>query len=232
MSHSDRAQASDKDASPGLAYWLSRDGQLKLLRRLLSGFAVGGIVFVGYLFLQRVSLRPVMWLEPGPLEGWVIASNSAPVVYLYLSFYLLTLIPGFLPADDQFRRFLIALTITGLVSLVVFLLFPSGVLRPLEFRTEASAVYLRLIDVDLPRNAFPSLHASVTTLSAIVSCIVLKHWMSRLLFWLWAAGILWSTMATRQHVLFDVVSGALLACLSWIAAAWFIKQRGQAEAGY
>ena len=89
MSHSDRAQASDKDASPGLAYWLSRDGQLKLLRRLLSGFAVGGIVFVGYLFLQRVALWPVIWLEPGPLEGWVIASNSAPVVYLYLSFYLI-----------------------------------------------------------------------------------------------------------------------------------------------
>ena len=231
MSHADPAQACDKDAPGGLAYWVSRDGQLKLLRRLLSGFAVGGIVFAGYLLLQRVSLRPVMWLEPGPLEGWVIASNSAPVVYLYLSFYLLTLIPGLLPADDQFRRFLIALTITGFVSLVVFLLVPSGVLRPLEFRTEASAVYLRLIDVDLPRNAFPSLHASVTTLSAIVSGIVLKNWMSRLLFWAWAAGILWSTMATRQHVLFDVVSGALLACLSWIAAAWFINQRAKVDAG-
>ena len=231
MSHSDPAQAYGKDALPSLAYWLSRDGQLKLLRRLLSGFAVGGIVFAGYLLLQRVSLRPVMWLEPGPLEGWVIASNSAPVVYLYLSFYLLTLIPGLLPADEQFRRFLIALTITGFVSLVVFLLVPSGVLRPLEFRTEASAVYLRLIDVDLPRNAFPSLHASVTTLSAIVSGIVLKNWMSRLLFWAWAAGILWSTMATRQHVLFDVVSGALLACLSWIAAAWFINQRAKVDSG-
>jgi len=232
MSQPASPEASAQDAPSGLAYWVSREGQLKLLRRLLAGFAVGGAIFAGYLLLQRVSLRPVMWLEPGPLEGWVIASNSALVVYLYLSFYFLTLIPGLLPTDDQFRRFLIALAITGVVSLLIFLLVPSGVLRPREFRAEASAVYLRLIDVDLPRNAFPSLHASVTTLSAIVSCIVLKHWIARLLFWTWAAGILWSTMATRQHVLFDVVSGALLACLSWIAAAWFIKQRGQAEAGY
>ena len=201
-----------------------------LLRRTLAGFAIGGTIFAGYLLLQRMSMRPVLWLEPGPLEGWVIASNSAPVVYLYLSFYFLIMIPGFLPSERQFRRFLIALALTGFVSLVVFLFVPSGVLRPPEFRAGASRVYLSLIDVDLPRNAFPSLHASVTTLAAIISCIVLRNWIARLLFLSWAGGVLWSTMATRQHVLFDVVSGALLACISWIAAGRLLKARGVVQA--
>ena len=208
-----------------VSYWISKRGLLMLLRRMLAGFAIGGTIFAGYLLLQRVSIRPVLWLEPGPLEGWVIASNSAPVVYLYLSFYFLILIPGLLPSERQFNRFLIALALTGVVSLVVFLLVPSGVERPPEFRVEASRVYLHLIDVDLPRNAFPSLHASVTTLAAIISLIVLRHWLARLLFWAWAGGVLWSTMATRQHVLFDVVSGALLACISWIVAGRMLRSR-------
>ena len=231
MSASGSPPTERQDALPALSYWISRQGLIRLLRRTLAGFAIGGATFAGYLLLQRVALRPVLWLEPGPLENWVSASNSAPVVYLYLSFYFLILIPGLLPSELQFRRFLIALALTGFVSLVVFLLVPSGVLRPQEFRVEASAVYLRLIDVDLPRNAFPSLHASVTTLAAIVGGIVLRGWPARLLFWAWATGVLWSTMATRQHVLFDVTSGALLACLSWIVAAWFLRRREKAVTG-
>ena len=221
------SEETQEDLSSGLAfsYWVSAEGLRKLLLRMIWGMAIGGTTFAGYLLLQRVSIRPVLWLEPSPLEKWIGASNGAPAVYLYLSFYLLILIPGLLPSDRQFRRFLIALALTGFVSLVVFLLVPSGVQRPQEFRTGASGAYLRLIHVDLPRNAFPSLHASVTILAAIVGGIVLRGWPARLLFWAWAAGVLWSTMATRQHVLFDVVSGALLACISWIVAARLLKAR-------
>ncbi len=220
-----RPEETQEDLSSGLefSYWVSAEGLRKLLLRMIWGITIGGTTFAGYLLLQRVSIRPVLWLEPSPLEKWITASNSAPAVYLYLSFYLLILIPGLLPSDRQFRRFLIALTLTGFVSLMVFLLVPSGVLRPQEFRTGASQVYLSLIDVDLPRNAFPSLHVSVTTLAAIVGGIVLRSWLARLLFWSWAAGVIWSTMATRQHVLLDVVTGALLACISWIVAARLLK---------
>ena len=206
----------------GFSYWVSAEGLRKLLLRMIWGMAIGGTTFAGYLLLQRVSIREPIMLEPWSLAN---SSNSAAAVYLYLSFYLLSLIPGLLPSDRQFRRFLIALTLTGFVSLVVFLFIPSGVKRSPEFLAGASQVYLSLINVDLPRNAFPSLHASVTTLAAIVGGIVLRSWLARLLFWSWAAGILWSTMATRQHVLLDVVTGALLACISWIVAARLLKGR-------
>ena len=218
------SEETQEDLSSGLAfsYWVSAEGLRKLLLRMIWGMAIGGTTFAGYLLLQRVSIREPIMLEPWSLAN---SSNSAAAVYLYLSFYLLSLIPGLLPSDRQFRRFLIALTLTGFVSLVVFLFIPSGVKRSPEFLAGASQVYLSLINVDLPRNAFPSLHASVTTLAAIVGGIVLRSWLARLLFWSWAAGVLWSTMATRQHVLLDVVTGALLACISWIVAARLLKGR-------
>ena len=215
-----------KDDLLAASYWISKRGLLMLWRRMLAGFVIGGATFAGYLLLQRVSIREPIMLEPWPLAN---SSNSAAAGYLYLSFYFLILIPGFLPSERQFRRFLIALALTGFVSLVVFLLIPSGVKREPEFQAGASRVYLSLIDVDLPRNAFPSLHASVTTLAAIISGIVLRDWFIRLLFWSWAGGVLWSTMATRQHVLLDVVTGALLACISWIAAGRWLKIRERSQ---
>lgn len=215
----------DSSAGAEFSYWFSTEGLHKIFRRMIAGFAIGGAIFGGYLVLQQVSIREPEWLEPWPLENWITASNSAPVVYLYLSFYLLVFIPGFLRSDRQFCRFLIALALTGLVSLMVFLLLPNGVKRPEEFLAGASQVYLSLIEIDLPRNACPSLHASVSFLAAIVAAVVLRSWLARLLFWIWVAGVLWSTMATRQHVLLDVVTGALLACISWIVAGRLLKSR-------
>jgi membrane-associated phospholipid phosphatase len=66
--------------------------------------------------------------------------------------------------------------------------------------------------VDASGNACPSLHVAFAVFTAV--------WLGRLLrqmsagrrvcafSWLWCLGILYSTVAIRQHVVFDVIAGA------------------------
>jgi membrane-associated phospholipid phosphatase len=75
--------------------------------------------------------------------------------------------------------------------------------------------------VDASGNACPSLHVAFAVFTAI--------WFGRLgrqmgvgrsvraLNWLWCAGILYSTVAVRQHVALDVLAGAGLGAI--VAAA-------------
>ena len=77
----------DSIAGFELSYWVSTEGLRKLFLRMIAGLAIGAVTFGGYLLLQRVEIRPVYWVAQSPLEKWITLSNSAPVVYLYLSFY-------------------------------------------------------------------------------------------------------------------------------------------------
>ena len=77
-----------------------------------------------------------------------------------------------------------------------------------------------LKNVDAAGNAFPSLHVA----TAIFSGIWLDHLLrrfgaplwSRLFNWMWCIGIIYSTLATRQHVAVDVWAGLVLGGV----AAW------------
>jgi len=92
----------------------------------------------------------------------------------------------------------------------------------------AGSFYSILQRVDASGNACPSLHVAFAIFTAC--------WMHRLLRrdgsgravrvgnWLWCAGILYSTLATRQHVAIDVVAGAALGALvAFWHLAWLLK---------
>jgi membrane-associated phospholipid phosphatase len=85
--------------------------------------------------------------------------------------------------------------------------------------------------VDATGNACPSLHVATAVFTAA--------WLHRLLgqigfgaAWrignaLWVVGIVWSTVAVRQHVVLDVVGGLLLAALfAAPALRWHRRQVG------
>ena len=80
---------------------------------------------------------------------------------------------------------------------------------------------------DAGGNAFPSLHVAFAVFSAMVLARQLRSvrapaWV-RALNLLWALGIVYSTLATRQHVLLDVLGGTLLA----FAVGWAGNTRGR-----
>jgi membrane-associated phospholipid phosphatase len=67
---------------------------------------------------------------------------------------------------------------------------------------------------DAPGNACPSLHAAFAVFTAVWIEHLLREMRAgrlvRALNWLWCLGILYSTLAVRQHVALDALSGAVL----------------------
>jgi len=74
--------------------------------------------------------------------------------------------------------------------------------------------FAMLQGVDAAGNACPSMHVAVAIFTAMRVEHVLREsrtpvpW--RVLNWLWFAAIAYSTLAVKQHVVLDVVAGALL----------------------
>ena len=87
-----------------------------------------------------------------------------------------------------------------------------------------------LKSVDASGNACPSLHVAFAVFTAI--------WLNRLLRqmgagkvvrafnWLWCLGILYSTVAIRQHVVLDVLAGAGLGAVVAAVHLRFMKPLG------
>jgi membrane-associated phospholipid phosphatase len=130
--------------------------------------------------------------------------------------------------DARFRRLITAGLITEYVSIAVFVLYPTYIIRP-ELTAAADPLGLigYLYSVDETYNALPSMHMSLTVL------LVLHfwNWQPRLRPFLAALVpvVIFSTLFTRQHYVLDLVSGAALAiAATWIsgvlAARWEMRE--------
>lgn len=110
-------------------------------------------------------------------------------------------------------------TLVGIqvVAYVAYVFFPSKILRPVlgegVFETLTGWIYY----IDSPTNLTPSLHVANSVLLAMFMFRVRSL---RLLVWIWAALIVMSTMAVKQHYFVDVVSGVGLS-----VAAYFLVER-------
>jgi membrane-associated phospholipid phosphatase len=96
---------------------------------------------------------------------------------------------------------------------------PSGI----EWAKHASLDFLK--SADAGGNACPSLHVAFAVFSAIWFERLLRQMQGghviRAFNWLWCIGILYSTMAIRQHVSLDVFAGAVLgAAVAAIHLRW------------
>ncbi|MGI8603493.1 MAG: phosphatase PAP2 family protein [Verrucomicrobiales bacterium] len=180
----------------------------------------------GYYATQRMAWRPIWWLDIGALEEWVPFKPNA--VWIYGTFHAWFLLPFFVLRNrPQIRRYAWAFFWVATISIGIFVLFPTGVVRP-EIAGDIPWPYHLCRQLDLPRNGFPSLHASITVLSAAFlhrasqSLVRASFW--RTMIWMWVAAICWSCIALRQHVALDVLGGILIG----VAAAW-IAVRPPAE---
>ena len=84
--------------------------------------------------------------------------------------------------------------------------------------------YAALRGVDAGGNACPSLHVATAAFTVFWFDRVIKDMnlgtTGRALNVLWFAAIAWSTMATKQHVAIDVVTGFVLGMLFAMASLW------------
>lgn len=207
---------------------LRAPGRTELLDRLRTHFwlkAIGTtafmtVFFVAYFAVLNHPLRPVTVMPVLAIDRWIGVQPWTLVFYVSLWIY----VPG-VPAVLRDRRELIAFGwasgALAVAGLAIFLAWPSAV-PTLEVDWSNYAGFDDLKEVDATGNACPSLHVAFAVFAALAAERLMREsggrvrW--RVASAVWALGIVYSTLATKQHVSFDVVAGAgfgVAAMLLW-----------------
>jgi membrane-associated phospholipid phosphatase len=182
--------------------------------RVYSGILVVIWILAPYAILQHVEIFPVLWIPELALDRAIPV--FLPGIWVYFSFYILLGLVGLTVEKKIFITYLYTVGWVTAVSHAFFLFMPNGVMRSDVDLDSAPTIYQFLVSLDLPRNAMPSLHASLSVVAAIAAqfSTIFPRW-SKPLIWLWVLAIFWSTIAIRQHVSLDLVSGGIIAGIVW-----------------
>lgn len=190
--------------------------------------AVGMVVFfVGYFWVLRHPQGPVITMPLTALDGLIDFQPAALPLYLSLWFYL-TLPPVLLVERREMISYGLATIVLSVIGLGIFLLWPTAVPQPnIDWSLYPQFAFLK--SADAPGNACPSLHVAFALFTAVWFERLLRQMgagrLMRRLNWLWCLGIVYSTLATRQHVALDAVAGAILGLsvaivhLRWLRAS-------------
>ena len=178
----------------------------------MLGITIGITVFmVVYFTLLRHPAFPVTLMPTLELDR-IIAFEPASA-YLYASLWLYV---GIAPAFLEFEklpRYLASVVIVSLLGFSAFYFWPTAV-PSLGSDWSAYPALAFLKNVDASGNACPSLHAAFAVLTAfwvhgLLGRLSSPSW-TQILNGAWCLGILYSTLATRQHVTLDLLAGAAL----------------------
>lgn len=181
------------------------------------------LFFMAYLQLLHDPIFAVTTMPLTPVDHWIGFEPSSLMFYLSLWVYV-SLPPALLPNRSLLVGYGAAIATLCVVGLLIFLFFPTAVPVPNIDWSQYPNFHL-LKGVDGTGNACPSLHVATAAFSGI--------WLSRLfrdmrcpgyfqiINTVWCLAIIYSTMATKQHVFLDVVAGGLLGILvALFSLAW------------
>lgn len=132
-------------------------------------------------------------------------------IYPYSFIYLFTILPALVVENRTlFLRAVTGFAILIFTSAVIFVLFPVSIPRSYEIPAGFTGwVFSQLEWIDNPVCGFPSLHVGLTLFATFV---VFRE--NRLIGWFCvviALLTILSTLLTKQHVVWDVVGGAIMA---------------------
>ncbi|MFT3760291.1 phosphatase PAP2 family protein [Thauera sp.] len=173
------------------------------------------LFFWGYFGVLESPLRAAVVMPVTAVDRWVPFTELALPVYVSLWLYV-SLMPALLGSFRALLYFGFWVAALCLFCLSIFWLFPTEVpAAGIDWALYPSMALIKGIDAG--GNACPSLH--------VASAVFVACWFQRMLYGMkappalhrlnWAVCLLivWSTMATRQHVVLDVVAGAAIGLL-------------------
>ena len=178
------------------------------------------------------------WIMKNAGQAWVLPLTPIDrliafwpaLLPVYLSLWGYIALPVLLARDmRELTGFSLGCAAMTLLALLVFWFMPTAIPN---FAAEAapgtSLQFLKM--VDSAGNAFPSLHVSFSVFACVMLARQLRDvgapvWL-RVVNVAWAAGIVYSTMAVRQHVLIDVLGGLALGAALGVVT----RQRGPVPA--
>lgn len=142
--------------------------------------------------------------------------------YLYITLWVyVSLPPALLASRRELYGYGVAMAATCLAGLLIFHFWPTAV-PPADIDWARYPDMEFLKNLDAAGNACHSLHVATAVFSGIWLHHLLRRFGAPLLMFavngVWCAGILYSTMAVRQHVVLDVIAGLALGVLAvWLA---------------
>lgn len=177
-----------------------------------------GLFFGAYFYVLKApayptTVMPFTWVDQ-------VISFQPWAMSLYVSLWVyVSMAPSWLSTRRELYRYVAGMTGTCLAGLIVFYFWPTAVpAADIDWARYPGVDFLK--NVDAAGNAFPSLHVATALFSGIWLDYLLRRFgaprWSRLVNWLWCIGIIYSTLATRQHVAVDVWGGLMLGGV----AAW------------
>lgn len=179
--------------------------------KLALALGLNLFAFVPYFSLQRHIFFPVTVMTESAFDVWF--SFAPEAVWIYLSLFLLMPVaPMQMETRNQLRRYACAVIVMSVIADFIFLFWPTAVARGGD--EGANIAYRSLVALDMPLNAFPSLHAAMAVFSALcceqVYVRVRHPWFWRIAIWTWVLSIVWAMLSTKQHVALDAIGGIVL----------------------
>jgi len=170
------------------------------------------LFFWGYFAVLRNPLHPVTVMPLTWLDTAIPVTSLAFPVYASLWVYV-SLPVAFMKEIRAMLLFGAWIAAMCLLCLGIFWLLPTGV-PPAGIDWSLYPEMAIIKDVDTGGNACPSLHVASAVFAAVwlgrifagVGAPALLHGCN----WLHCLAILWSTIATRQHVVLDVLAGVVV----------------------
>lgn len=192
----------------------------------MMGTTLGMVAFfAAYFWVLNHPLYPVTVMPVTALDRWIGFQPWTLPLYLSLWPYV-SLAPALIVDRRELISFGAAWIALSAAGLGIFLLWPTAV-PPADVNWSQHPSFVFLKSADAAGNACPSLHVAFAVFSAVWFARLLREMeagpAAHALNSLWCLGILYSTIATRQHVSLDVLAGAALgaavaaAHLRWLA---------------
>ena len=170
------------------------------------------LFMVGYFWLLRHPMFPVTVIPLTSLDRLI--SFQPWSVGLYASLWLyISLVPMLLYSLRELLFYLREVTFLSLSGFAIFFFWPTAIPKPdIDWAQYPSIEFLK--SVDASGNACPSLHVAFAVLTGIWLYRLLKQLgapaILRILNGCWCVGIIYSTLATKQHVAIDMEMGVVL----------------------
>jgi membrane-associated phospholipid phosphatase len=181
------------------------------LIKFVTTSALIALFFLGYFYVQDAPLDTPTVMPLTALDRMIPFHPYALLAYLSLWIYV-GVGPGLQRTPAELLKYALWMGSLCITGLGLFYLWPT---RLPDLSAEASGPLIEMLRrVDSISNACPSMHVAAAVFTAIRVQDVLTR--IRAPRWLQALNILWclliaySTLAIKQHVVLDVLAGALL----------------------
>lgn len=178
------------------------------------------LFMAGYFELLHHPSGPVFEMPLTAFDRWISFRPGWVIAYLTLWFYV-GLGPGLSRGGRALTHYGLWLGSLSITGLIFFYLWPTRMPRIAGETGDFPGMAL-LHGVDTAGNACPSMHVAAAVFTVLRIDAVLRFARSpatlRLFNALWCAAIVYSTLATRQHCLWDVAGGAVLGGVFGVAS--------------